>query len=149
MSAGSRQVFHVKHLPSLAELFLGGPPRRDYLAFSRISTTRQRLVADSGRVSIRRTRSPIPAAFCSSCALSLLVRRMTLPYSLCLTRSSTSTTTVLSILSLSTRPSPVFRRARASVVVLTVSSFAFSVMRSPSPCRPQRRRPPPRQPGPA
>src|SRR5215210_6768739 len=51
----------------------------DHLAFSRISTTRQRLVADSGRVSISRTRSPTPQVFCSSCAFRLLVRRMTLP----------------------------------------------------------------------
>ncbi len=64
---------------------------------------RQRFVADSGRVSTqRRTRSPIPAAFCSSWAFSLLVRRMTLPYRACSTRSSTATTTVLSILSLTT-----------------------------------------------
>ena len=37
-----------------------------YLAFSRISTRRHRLVADSGRVSARRTRSPMPAEFSSS-----------------------------------------------------------------------------------
>src|SRR5690349_1436671 len=76
--------------------------RGAYLARSRISTTRQRLVADSGRVSLMRTRSPMPAALPSSCALTLLERRSTLPYSGCLTRSSTSTTTVLSILSLTT-----------------------------------------------
>src|SRR6266508_1267895 len=99
----------------------------DHLAFSKISTTRQRLVADSGRVSIRSTRSPTPQAFCSSWALSLLLRRMTLPYSGCLTRSSTSTVTVLSILSLTTRPSRVLRRPRGSLV--TVLSFVvFSVM---------------------
>src|SRR5204863_9815227 len=51
----------------------------DHLAFSRISTTRQRLVAESGRVSIRSTRSPSPQLFCSSCAFSLLVRRIVLP----------------------------------------------------------------------
>src|SRR6266508_4518062 len=84
-------------------------------------------VADSGRVSIRSTRSPTPQAFCSSWALSLLLRRMTLPYSGCLTRSSTSTVTVLSILSLTTRPSRVLRRPRGSLV--TVLSFVvFSVM---------------------
>src|SRR5690606_2308513 len=80
-----------------------------YLAFSRISTTRQRLVADSGRVSIRRTRSPTPQISASSWALYLVVRRMTLPYSACLTRSSTSTTTVFDILSLTTRPSRTLR----------------------------------------
>src|SRR5262245_11438593 len=79
--------------PSLAERMISIGFRlraRNYLAFSRISTTRQRLVADSGRVSISSTRSPMPAAFCSSCAFSLLVRRMTLPYRWCFTRSSTS-----------------------------------------------------------
>src|SRR5674476_1078256 len=50
-----------------------------YLAFSRISTRRQRLVADSGRVSMIMTRSPAPAALASSWTLTLLVRRMTLP----------------------------------------------------------------------
>lgn len=39
---------------------------RCYLAFSRISTRRHRLVADSGRVSARSTRSPMPALFSSS-----------------------------------------------------------------------------------
>lgn len=39
---------------------------RCYLAFSRISTRRHRLVAESGRVSARRTRSPMPALFSSS-----------------------------------------------------------------------------------
>ena len=50
-----------------------------YLAFSRISTSRQRLVADSGRVSIRDTRSPMPAMPFSSCALTFVVVRMILP----------------------------------------------------------------------
>src|SRR3712207_6624004 len=51
----------------------------DHLALSTISTTRQRLVAESGRVSMICARSPTPHWFCSSCALSLLVRRRTLP----------------------------------------------------------------------
>ena len=58
-----------------------GPGLREqqiYLAFSRISTRRHRLVADSGRVSISSTRSPMPAISCSSCALTFEVRRMTL-----------------------------------------------------------------------
>ncbi len=50
-----------------------------YLAFSRISTRRQRLVADSGRVSISDTRSPMPAMPFSSCALTFVVVRMILP----------------------------------------------------------------------
>ena len=44
----------------------------------------------------------MPAVLASSCALTLEVRRMTLPYRGCFTRSSTSTTMVLSILSLVT-----------------------------------------------
>ena len=52
-----------------------------YFAFSRISTSRQRLVADIGRVSISETRSPMPAVLFSSCALTFLVVRMILPYS--------------------------------------------------------------------
>src|SRR5918998_4266908 len=83
-----------------------------YFAFSTICTTRQRLVADRGRVSMSRTRSPTPHSLFSSCALYLLVRRRTLPYIACLTRSSTETTTVLSILSLTTRPSRVLRAVR-------------------------------------
>src|SRR5947207_7584204 len=78
-----------------------GAWRNNHLARSRISTTRHRLVADSGRVSISSTRSPMPHCF-SSCAFSLLVRRITLPYNGCFTWSSTATTTVFSILSLTT-----------------------------------------------
>lgn len=37
-----------------------------YLAFSTISTRRKRLVAESGRVSLMMTRSPMPALFSSS-----------------------------------------------------------------------------------
>src|SRR6185312_7755818 len=97
-----------------------------YLAFSRTSTTRQRLVDDSGRVSINSTRSPTTAALASSCALSLLVRRMTLPYNGCLTRSSTATTTVLSILSLTTRPS---RTLRSELRAVSAAVDASLLMR--------------------
>src|SRR6478672_5530024 len=83
-----------------------------YFAFSMTSTSRHRLVADVGRVSMICTRSPMPATPCSSCAFSLLVRRMTLPYRPCFTRSSTSTTMVFSILSLTTRPSRTLRYPR-------------------------------------
>src|SRR5690242_16425899 len=123
---------------SLAERWSAGPAgshrpaQQTHLAFSRISTTRHRLVRDSGRVSIRETRSPTPHAFCSSCAWSLRVRRRTLPYSACLTRSSTSTTTVLSILSLTTRPSRTLRVLRTGVVV-----SLLSLMRSPHPAQPR------------
>src|SRR4051812_24897086 len=51
----------------------------DHLARSRICTTRQRFVADRGRVSMIRTRSPTPQSLASSWALSRDVRRMTLP----------------------------------------------------------------------
>jgi hypothetical protein len=51
----------------------------DYFAFSKISTSRQRLVADSGRVSISDTRSPMPATLFSSCAFTFLVVRMIFP----------------------------------------------------------------------
>src|ERR1044072_699664 len=51
----------------------------DHFALSKISTSRQRFDADSGRVSIRSTRSPMPAEFSSSCALTFVVDRMTLP----------------------------------------------------------------------
>src|SRR5262249_30487636 len=51
----------------------------DHLARSKMLTTRQRLVADSGRVSISCTRSPTPQSLFSSWALSREVRRMTLP----------------------------------------------------------------------
>src|SRR5665648_545094 len=57
--------------------------RLSYLAFLRISRRRHRFIALNGRVSTTRTRSPTPAAFCSSCAWSLLERRTTLPYRSC------------------------------------------------------------------
>jgi hypothetical protein len=50
-----------------------------YLARSRTSTRRHRLVADSGRVSISDTRSPTPAVPFSSCTFTLVVVRMILP----------------------------------------------------------------------
>src|SRR5699024_4939116 len=55
-----------------------GPPA-DHLARSRISTRRHRLVAEVGRVSMMRTRSPMPAVFSSSWALKRLVLVVTLP----------------------------------------------------------------------
>src|SRR4029078_4130748 len=85
----------------------------DHFAFSNTCTTRQRFVADSGRVSMIRTRSPVPHSFCSSWAFSREVWRSTLPDRACLTRSSTATTTFLSILSLTTRPSRTLRLPRS------------------------------------
>src|SRR4051794_16005405 len=95
-----------------------------YFAFSTIWTRRQRLVALTGRVSITTTRSPMPAALFSSCTLSLVVWVSTLPYSRCLIRSSTATTTVLSILSLTTRPSRTLRRPRSLEVWATSATTA-------------------------
>src|SRR5210317_79737 len=53
------------------------------------------------------TRSPGLHSFAASCASTLLVRRMYLPYTGCLMRRSIATETVLSILSLTTRPTTV------------------------------------------
>src|SRR3954464_1972312 len=62
---------------SLAELDVDASPRGSpaYLARSKISITRHRFVAESGRVSLMSTRSPTPAVLPSSCALTLLERR--------------------------------------------------------------------------
>src|SRR5581483_635832 len=49
----------------------------DHFAASTISASRQRFVAESGRVSTMRTTSPTFAAFCSSWAWNLTVRRIT------------------------------------------------------------------------
>ncbi len=64
--------------------------------------TRQRFVADIGRVSMSSTRSPTPAAFCSSCALSLLVRRIVVQVEDRVQHPLYRKTMVLSILSLTT-----------------------------------------------
>src|SRR5215467_4079036 len=84
----------------------------DYLARSTISTTRQRLSFDSGRVSAMRTVSPVFAEFASSCAFTFFVRVTILPYTGCATRRSIATTTVFCILSPTTRPTRVLRVAR-------------------------------------
>src|SRR6266542_3516682 len=96
-----------------------------YSALCTISATRQRLAADRGRVSNTRTRSPT-LAFCSSWALSLVVRLIVLPYKRCWRRSSTSTTTVFSILSETTTPSRVLRLPRAPVGVVAASWSAIA-----------------------
>src|SRR5262249_40671979 len=49
----------------------------DHRAFSTTSTRRQRLVFESGRVSITRTTSPSPASLPSSCACRVRDRRTT------------------------------------------------------------------------
>jgi hypothetical protein len=72
-------------------------------------TSRQRFVADIGRDSSMRTVSPMRASLVSSCALNLVVRRMTRLYNRWRASRSTDTTMVLSILSLTTRPTFVFR----------------------------------------
>src|SRR5277367_1157197 len=97
---------------SLIDVAVPADSAADYLALSRISTSRQRFVADSGRVSSSETRSPIPAMLFSSCALTFVVVRMILPYSGCRMRFSSSTTMVFCILSLTTKPIRVLRRPR-------------------------------------
>src|SRR6266545_3536979 len=93
-----------------------------------ISTTRQRLVADRGRVSASRTRSPWPAAFCSSWALSRVVRRIVFPYRRCWRMSSNWNTTVLSILSETTTPTRTLRLPRWRVVVVALwSAIGYSL----------------------
>src|SRR6266516_3413154 len=61
-------------------LYHGPPPSKTPPSFARstISTTRHRLVFDSGRVSTIRTVSPALAP-CSSCAATCLVRTICLP----------------------------------------------------------------------
>ena len=59
--------------------------------------TRQRFWRDMGRVSCSRTRSPSRASLTSSCAYRRRVRWSVLPYRRWRTRSTTATTTVLSI----------------------------------------------------
>src|SRR6185437_10455036 len=100
-----------------------------YRARSTISTTRQRLSFDRGRVSAIRTVSPVLAVFSSSCALTRLVRVTILPYTGCGTRRSIATTTVFCILSLTTRPVRVLRVARVSApVVLVISAIGQSLL---------------------
>src|SRR5215510_15916254 len=67
--------------------------------------TSQRLLLEIGRHSRNCTKSPILKAFASSCAAYFLDRRTYLPYIGSITRRSTRTTMVLSILSLTTTPS--------------------------------------------
>src|SRR5580700_6395103 len=71
------------------------------------STTRtntQDLRRDMGRHGLIETVSPSLHSLLSSCARSLVVRRMYLPYIGCFTRRSTETAMVLSILLLTTLP---------------------------------------------
>src|ERR1700693_1531258 len=71
------------------------------------STTRtsiQDLRRDIGRHGLIDTVSPSLHSLVSSCASNLVVRRMYLPYIGCLTRRSTETAMVLSILVLTTLP---------------------------------------------
>src|SRR5580698_7485067 len=67
-------------------------------------TSIQDLRRDSGRHGLIDTVSPSRHSFLSSCARSLVVRRMYLPYVGCFTRRSTDTAMVLSILLLTTLP---------------------------------------------
>src|SRR5699024_2296872 len=93
-----------------------------YLARSTISVRRQFLDFDSGRVSARRTLSPMPAVFSSSCALTRLVRRIILPYRARCLKYSISTTMVLSILSATTTPRQVLRELRSGAAAVSTDS---------------------------
>src|SRR5687768_12554517 len=96
-----------------------------YRARSTISTSRHRLSLDNGRVSAMRTRSPDFAEFSSSCAFTFFVCVTIFPYTGCGTRRSSATTTVFSILSLTTRPTRVFRMRRGFE---SVDAFAMSTI---------------------
>src|SRR5579862_171969 len=85
-------------------------------ALATIRTSRQRFVAESGRDSSMRTVSPTWASLASSWALNFVVSRMTSLYSRWRARRSTDTTIVLSIRSLTTRPTFVLRCACTGVV---------------------------------
>src|SRR6185436_21029479 len=78
----------------------------------RISLIRHRLSLDKGRVSTMSTRSPTCASFRSSCALKRVVRLTTRSYCGWRKERSTTTTRVLLILSLTTRPVRVFSTPR-------------------------------------
>src|ERR1700682_3118551 len=73
-------------------------------ARSTTRTSTHDLRRDIGRHGLIETVSPSLHSLFSSCASSLVVRRMYLPYIGCLTRRSTETATVLSILLLTTLP---------------------------------------------
>src|SRR6267142_5374991 len=90
-------------------LALGALPSTNCLsyaarAFSSNLAIRHALVLESGRHSSIRTRSPSPHSFFSSWAWYFFERVRIFPYIGWVTRRSTSTVTVLSILSLTTRP---------------------------------------------
>ena len=84
-----------------------------------ISTSLHLLSLERGLVSIIFTVSPSPHSLFSSCALSLMVLLMTLPYFGCFTLSSIATTMVLSILSLTTLPTLVFLRFLSIASLMT------------------------------
>src|SRR5262249_8502972 len=87
--------------------------RSSYLARSTTSTTRQRLVFDSGRVSMIRTRSPTCASPASSYALNLDLRRTIFPSIGFRHALEIASTTVLSMASDTTMPVRPLRAARA------------------------------------
>src|SRR5690606_6091262 len=94
----------------------------NHRARSKISTSRQRLLLLSGRVSITRTLSPTPASLAPSWAYSFLVRRTNLLYLAWRTRSVIVTTIVLSIAADVTRPSRTLRALRVSAAGASASA---------------------------
>src|SRR3954452_3566903 len=95
-------------------------PARSSPARDRTDTRRQRLVADSGRDSSISTVSPIFASLASSWAANFVEAFMTRLYSRWRVSRSTDTTIVLSILSLTTRPTLVLRCPCTGVVAPAV-----------------------------
>src|SRR5438477_11893295 len=88
-----------------------------YRAFSTISSTRQRFSLEMGRVSVMRTRSPIPHSFFSSWTLKRVRCWTVLRYRRWALDEPTWTMTVLSILSEMTVPRRILRRPREVLVV--------------------------------
>src|SRR5206468_1756673 len=103
------------------------PALQTILAFSSTLSTRHALVLDSLRVATISTRSPSLHSLASSCAWYFADFVTILPYSACLTRRSTSTVTVLSILSLTTRPTSVAISALRAGALVASSGFVVSL----------------------
>jgi hypothetical protein len=95
-------------------------------AFSSNCVTFHALVFDIGRVSSINTVSPVLNSLVSLCAWYFLERRTTLPNTGCITRRSTRTVTVLSILSLVMTPVSV------RLVLLSIAAWVVAVIWRPS-----------------
>src|SRR5690606_21242614 len=126
--------FRLNHrsIPSLAvssagAASLGGSST--VCALPTISTTRHDLRFESGRHSLIATVSPVRHALSSSWAMIFVVRRMYLPYIGWRTSRSTATVTLLSILSLITRPTTL-RAVLPPAPVVSLPVFSAALMPS-------------------